>query len=197
MSDSRPDLSRLVGELARTVDELQSELEPQSRPPLRPPTPRELTRFTSEVTIPALILVLETNVRALKLLQRTLRLATGVESGRSGSNARERAEALGQRTVQRLDDVLEDLQDALEGRPPDERSRQLLKEARTLGRELETRLSETDRSSVQPTEGGFEDPGPGEVDIDVESELQSIRDDLDDENGSGANDRDGSSTGRD
>ncbi len=177
--DASGDVSGLIGDLARTVEELQTELEPDGRPPLRPPTPRELARFTSEVTIPAIVLALETNVRVLKLLQRALRLAAG-EDPRAGESApaRERAQALGRRTLTRLDDLLADLQQALDERPPDDPARELLAEARSLRTEIDDRLAaaEADQHDTDGTQ-----PSPeNRVDIDVESELQSIKDDLDD-----------------
>ncbi len=174
-----------VGDLARTVEELQGELARGASPPgPRPPTPRDLARFTSEVTIPAIVLALETNVRLLRLLQRALRLAAGEDPRRGGGGtaARERAEDLGRRTLGRLDDALADLQDALEGRPPEDPARELLDEARSLREEVDARLAaaESDRSADRPGEGG--------VDVDVESELQSIKDDLDDD-GDGTSER--------
>ena len=166
----------MVGDLARTVEELQAEVGPGRGPPLRPPAPRDLARFTSEVTIPAIVLALETNVRALKLLQRALRLAAGDEPrpGRGRSAARERAEELGRQTLARLDDALADLQAALEGRPPEDPARELLDEARSLRAEIDERMAapESDLSADRPAGG---------VDVDVESELQSIKDDLDDD----------------
>lgn len=179
MSRRSPDLTRLVGDLARAVQDLQSELEPDRRLPLRPPTPRELTQFTTEVTIPALILVLETNVRALQLLQRTLRLVDGSEVTDS-PDARERVESLGRTTLNRLDDALADLQEALESRPPDDDARRLLDEARDLRDEIDARLA---ADSSPPESASPDDVIPADddqVDIDVESELQSIKDDIDD-----------------
>ena len=179
MSQGSPDVPGLVGELARTVQDLQSELEPDRRLPLRPPTPRELTRFTSEVTIPALLLVLETNVRALKLLQRTLRLVDGRERTDS-PGAREQVESLGRTTLNRLDDALADLQEALESRPPDDEARRLLDEARDLREEVDARLASESDTSGPPGTGEGGRPEADRVEIDVESELQSIKDDLDD-----------------
>lgn len=190
MSDSRRDardVSALVGDLARTVEELQSDLEPDGRPPLRPPTPRDLARFTTEVTIPAIVLALETNVRVLKLLQRTLRLAAGEDPGTGeGTRARERAEAVGRRTLARLDDALADLQSALDGRPPDDPARELLDEARALRAEIDDRLGATDPADGRPEDRPGDGPaGPSGdragVDIDVESELRSIKDDIDED----------------
>lgn len=169
MSNGDPELSQLFGELTGAVEELQDELT-QTRGPPRPPTPRQLVRFTSEVTIPALVLVLETNVRALRLVQRALRIAEGRNPGTTSSQTRERATELGRATLSRLDDALADLGTALEGRPPNDEARELLDDVRTLKSEIDDQLEAqgaTQRDSV---------------DIDVDAELQSIKDDVDDDN---------------
>lgn len=169
MSNGDPELSQLLGELTGSVEQLQDELT-ESRGPPRPPTPRQLVRFTSEVTIPAIVLVLETNVRALRIVQRALRIAEGRDPGTSGSKTGERAAELGRATLSRLDDALSDLGSALEGRPPDDEARELLEEVRQLQSEVDERLeSETtaERDSVS---------------IDVDAELQSLKDDVDDDN---------------
>jgi hypothetical protein len=170
MSDTRPELSTLVGDLTRSVRELQSELEPERR---RPPTPADLLRFTSEVTIPAIILALETNIRALELLRRALRLAEGREpSGSDAPGARSRAEDLGRATLSRLDSVLADLQEGLAGRPDDDEARELLAEARELRSEIDERLA-----------GAADRPRSDPVSIDVDAELRSIKDELDEDGG--------------
>ena len=79
--DSGEDLSRLVAELVTTLEDLEDELEPSDERPLRPPTPGELRRFTSDVAIPGLILILESNIRALRLLQRALRPSPEASTG--------------------------------------------------------------------------------------------------------------------
>ena len=75
MSDTDPDVTELLADLTRSLQELEREIEPDRR--LRPPTPGQLSQFASEVAIPGLILVLRTNINALQLLQRTIRLAQG------------------------------------------------------------------------------------------------------------------------
>ncbi|MFC7028027.1 hypothetical protein ACFQH8_12140 [Halomicroarcula sp. GCM10025710] len=69
MSDSSgDDVTALLTDLVTTLRDLETAVEPRTergRP--RPPTPKELLRFTSDVTIPAAILVLRTNIEALKL----------------------------------------------------------------------------------------------------------------------------------
>jgi hypothetical protein len=181
MSDSGQDLSRLVGDLVRTVEELQSELDDgRPEPRLRPPTPGELARFTSEVTIPAVVLALETNVRALKLLQRALRLGTdsGERTGSAGgTEAGERARALGRTTLSRLDDALADLGDALEGRPTDDRTRELLDEARDVRARIDEQLADG-AADADPPDPDREQGTDGRVEIDVDSELRAIKDNL-------------------
>lgn len=176
MSDTRPDLPELLADLTGTLEQLQSQLEPAGRPPLRPPTPGDLARFTSEVTIPAVVLVLETNVRVLKLLQRVLRMTDDrAPDDRAATGTRDRVESLGQATLTRLDSTLTDLQNALEGRPVDDETGELLSEARSLRTEIEDRLAAADDEAT---------PGGGDrretVNIDVESELRSIKRDVDD-----------------
>lgn len=183
MSGSETELTRVLSELTRSVEQLQSELEPSGGPP-RPPTPRQLARFTSEVTIPAIVLVLETNVRALKLVQRALRIANGREpSSGAGGATRERAVKLGEATLSRLDDALADLGDALEGRPPDDEARRLLDQIRDIESEVESQLAAAD------TDVSVDDSArSGGVDIDVDAELQSLKDDIDDaDDGSDSN----------
>jgi len=172
MSEGNRELTELLGDLAGAIEELQTELDPARGPP-RPPSPRQLARFTSEVTIPAIILVLETNVRALRLVQRALRIADGRETDGSSSGARERATAVGRATVQRLDDALTDLQDALEGRPPDDEARQLLQQVQDLRADIEAELEPSARGD------DADDATGGAVDVDVEQELRSLKDDVD------------------
>jgi hypothetical protein len=183
MSDGDTEMTRLVGELVNAVEELQSELEPTGGP-LRPPTPRELARFTSEVTIPAIILVLETNVRALRLVQRALRIAEGRDTDRGGSVARERATALGRATVDKLDDALTDLQDALDGRPPDDEAREVLGRVRDLQADVEAELaadSTPDMDGASTDTESEDAAGEERVDVDVDAELEALKDDLDDD----------------
>ncbi len=207
MSDrpSNTDLARNVADLARTLEALQDELATPDRRRLGLPSPRDLLRFTSEVTIPATILVLETNVRVLRLLQRTIR-TTSPESDATrdeGAAVRDRATALGRDALDGLDATLADLESALQGRPADGDAASLLEEARRLSTEVDAELA-ADRQGPtavadSPTAGiedslGKSDPGHAgggdPVEIDVEAELQSIKDDLDDD-GEGGQDEGG------
>jgi len=200
MSRTDEDLASLVAELVRSLQELQRELEPggRRRGPPRPPTPGELAEFTSEVAIPGLVLLLETNIRALRLLQRALRLAADREVDSRGTHEQrltDRAAAASGRTLSRLDDVLAELQDAVEGRPTDDEARQLLADARRLREEVQERLEErtsdagsgprvVEETGDGPTNVDAERNGDGEttddadVEVDVEAELDAIRDEL-------------------
>ena len=165
MSDTpeEPDVTELLADLTQELRRIQREVEPERRS-LR----RDLARFTSEVAIPALILVLKTNIQMLELLRRAIRIAEGREQDhpRSGE-MRQRAERLGQATLSQLDTLLVELQSAVEGRPNDERARQLIDEARSLQQEIQ---EEFDTERDGETEG---------VNIDVDAELRALKDDVD------------------
>lgn len=172
MSDAsaEPDVTELLADLTRELRRLQREVEPDRRN-----LGRDLARLTSEVAIPALILLLKTNIQMLELLRRTIRIAEGRDPHpeRTTPEVRERAERLGHVTLARLDDVLADLQTAVEGRPDDDRSQQLIREARDIRQQIQDELDVDGDSDV--------DGGPTEtVDIDVEAELRALKDDLDD-----------------
>lgn len=176
-SGSNADLARLAADLARSLRDLQRELDSGPRRP-RPPTPREILRFTDEVAIPGIILILETNIRALRLLQRAIRLGDDRETQGTVDHAvRERAVSVSQATLSRLDDVLADVQDAIEGRPQDDEARQVLDEARTLRKEIDEQLADSAGAADRVT---VEDTSANGVPVDVDAELQSIKDDLDD-----------------
>ncbi|WP_049899931.1 DUF7547 family protein [Halococcus agarilyticus] len=191
-----PDLERLAGDLSTTLDDLRDELEGERGPPRgplglpRPPTPGELVRFTDEYTIPTLIAVLEANIRLLEALQGAIRLA---RTGERGREMRALTGELGRDGLDRLDDVLVDLQDALDGRPENPEARTLLDDARALRHEIDDRLAEAgngrrpdatrprdtadgERDDVDPEATDDSDEG---VAIDVDSELDSIRDEVD------------------
>jgi len=174
MSDTSadPDVTELLADLTRELRRLQREVEPDRRH-----LGRDLARLTSEVAIPALILLLKTNIQALELLRRTIRIAEGREprGERAAPEMRKRAERLGNVTLARLDDVLADLQTAVEGRPDDDRSQQLIQEARDIRKQIQDELK-ADSEAVD-TDGEAVDT----VDIDVETELRALKDDLDDD----------------
>ena len=202
--DRDQEMERLAAELSTTLADLRDELEPARDPPRgplglpRPPTPGEVLRFTDEFAIPATIAILEANIRALEAFQAALRLArAGDEVRGQGREARARTEALSRGALGRLDDALVDLQGALDGRPENPEARTLLDDARALRAEIDDRLREADHRSngstgVRENRDETDDARrPGDdtdlhedegVTIDVDAELYSIHDAIDEEN---------------
>lgn len=198
------ELAALADELADVLRELRDELRANRRQRGRrsdgiqidlpsPPSPGELLTFTDEQLIPAAIAILEANIRALELLQGAIRLARPDRAGEHASSVRSGAESLSRSTLERLDDVLVDLQETAEGGlPPDSEARDVVTEARRLRDEIDAALAE--RTDEQGPDSGDDEAGqdeenegerdpfgfeePPEVDVDVEGELESIRAEL-------------------
>jgi len=179
MSDDAPDrreLAARIEELTETVEQLHQELHRprRRRRRLGPPSAEDLRRFTTEVAIPGTILLLETNVRVLKLLQRTLRAAD--DGGAAGEGTRELARQagdVGSTALARLEDALADVQTALEGEPTDSEAGELLAEARSLREDIQSQL---DDGTAEPRDTDHPE-------VDVESELRSIKDQIEDDDG--------------
>jgi hypothetical protein len=165
--ETDPEVTELIADLTRELRRLQREVEPDRGPGSRS-VRRDLARFTSEVAIPGLILLLRTNIRALELLRRAIRIADGRSPQRTtgGSGMRDRAEKLGSVTLSQLDNVLGELQSTVEEREGD-RAQDLISDAREIREQIQDEL-DTDGEAVDS------------VDIDVEAELRSLKDDLDD-----------------
>lgn len=205
MNDADPEVTELLADLTRELRRLQREVEPDRRG-LHRPSPRTLSRFTSEVAIPGLILLLQTQIRALELLRRTIRLAEGRDprGERGGSEMRQRAETLGQTTLARLDDLLSEMQSAIEGRPENDRAQSLLSEARDLREQIQAELdsgpADVADGSLSPSDAARPEDGAQRtdpVDIDVEAELRSLKDQVeDDDSGSDGDDSGANSDGR-
>ena len=198
MSDSGDaDVTRLLRDLTRELQTLQRELDSEGSG--RMSTRRQLSRFTSEVAIPSVILVLEMNIRALKLLRRTIRLAEGREPrsqhSRAAGEVRDRAELLGQQALSRLDQTLETVQSSLEDEGADEDVRRLLAEARSLQDQISQQLATeggTDTADVaDETTVGVESGESEPVNVDVETELRTLKDNLEDDDGDDLDDSDG------
>lgn len=179
-----PDLTRLIRDLTRELQRLQRELEPDRRG--RFPTPRELSRFTSEVAIPGVILLLETQIRVLQLLRRTLRLAEGRDpSGErerpSGADVRDRAEQLGETALLRLGETLGEIERSLDQSAGHEDAQELLTEAQTLRRRIREELAAGTETGENVTEeialDDRSDPADS-VRIDVEAELESLKENV-------------------
>ena len=199
--DDERALAAATEELAETLEALRAELEGPPRGPLgvpRPPAPRELFRFTEGYAIPALIAVLEANVRLFEALAAAMRVADGrpldggaLDGESVGDRRRGRLARTGQSALGTLENALEELAVALErGEPSNPEALRLLEEARTLREEVEGRLAETgevggeralDEKNDEYELAAGDDSETDEIGIDIDEEIASIREELDDE----------------
>jgi len=213
------DLRARLDELESTLTELRDQLDGgSSRPPVppglpgsgrrppRPPRLGEVLRFTEEYTIPALISILETNVRLLRLTGAALRALDPERSAvPDDDGAVRRAIDAGRGlSADRLASTLEELNDAIAGtEAPDPEARELLAEAEELSAEIQARLREaTDAADTrraggadagtdsddgvsidvaaasEDEEGNDDEQSAEDPEPDVDAELDSIRDEI-------------------
>lgn len=178
------DLERTLTDLREAVDE---DVRGELRPRRRPPTPREILRFTEEYTLPTAIALLEATVQSLELLRAVLRL---VGPGSTADDVRDRLRARRGPETDALRDALADLRDALTGAdlPEDSAAGSILVDARELTAEIDSRLDEAAadrRRERESTRRGVAIDVEEETDdaVDVESELASIKESVEEENG--------------
>jgi len=183
-----------IAELEQRIEELSAELRAPPRGPLglpRPPTPGELLAFVDDHAIPTTIAILEANVRALKALRGTIGLLRRAEERDPGDRSRairDRTDSVAREAVAELDRAVSDLATAIEGEglPDDRKARSVLQEIRSVRDEVADAL---EASGATEEDSGGSDTGEGEsddrradersdgggVEVDVESELESIR----------------------
>jgi hypothetical protein len=177
------DLQELLADLNETLGRLQTELDGEAprtgaddrRSTPRPPTVGELVRFTEEYTIPTTIAVLEATVAALELLRGLLQLASPDGRGRELERASDAALDGVERTFSELRRALRaaDL-------PDDPETRGVVTEARELTEAVERRIEESrGASSGESRERGVAIDVSEAAGADVESELRSLKEDLD------------------
>jgi hypothetical protein len=178
------DLERTLTDLREAVDE---DVRGELRPRRRPPTPGEILRFTEEYTLPTAIALLEATVQSLELLRAVLRL---VGPGSTADDVRDRLRARRGPETDALRDALGDLRDALTGAdlPEDSAAGSILVDARELTSEIDSRLDEAAadrRRERESTRRGVAIDVEEETDdaVDVESELASIKESVEEENG--------------
>lgn len=182
--DTDEELAALLADLERTLTELRSAVDEDVRRRRRPPTPGEILRFTEEYTIPTLIALLEATVQSLELLRAVLRLA-GLRP--TDDRLRERLQAPDAPDAATLRDAITELRTALSGANPPEESaaESVLSDARALTDEIDDRLAdetESERTSA-PAEGVAIDVQEEDETVDVDAELESIKESLaDDDN---------------
>ena len=173
-SPSDNDLQEATAELLAVLRDLEGAVEPPTPDRiLRPPTPQGLLEFTSEVAIPGAILLLRTNIAALELLQRTVRMIDGNQAGESRS-MQGRAASLTRTSLARLDTALSDLQTVIDADALDRNPTDVITEARRRTDELESQLAALEANSEDSL------GGTPETKVDVEGELESLKQSVDD-----------------
>lgn len=167
---TRDELTRRLDDLERAIAELREDLDAGDSREAGPRTRGEARRLADEFAVPAIDAALEANIRSLELLRELINSAD--RARRSPSADRDPLSG----AVRRFERTLEEIEAALEGStlPGNADARGLLTEARRLNEAIGDRLDAS---------GGIGDDTDDEtvVRIDVESELESIKDDLDDE----------------
>lgn len=178
MTERDDELEQVAADLADTLDALREELGADRR---EPPRVVDLLRFTEQYTIPAIIAVLEANIRVLELLAGSIRVAAGTEK-----SAARRADAANAATatLEALDSALQDATRAVSGgEPSNPEARELLREARDLRAELDERLRQSTGAQEATASGAESTDDP--VSIDVDTELEDIREEVDAERRAG------------
>jgi hypothetical protein len=167
----RDDLAERLDRLEATLEELrdavvEDERVDAGRSGARPAAETAL-RLTERLAVPAAVAALEANVRLLEFLQDRLRAIEAREAGETRATTTDVSERL----LGRLDDALARMEDAIAEAdlPADAEARRLLERARDLNEEVRERAA------------GAEPPRQDVVTIDVEEELDQLREDVGDE----------------
>lgn len=184
MSDTRDRVDERMTDLEDALKEVRDELQSPDRPRrrLRPPTPGEMLQMTREYAIPAAIATLEAQIKALELLRELLGPVQAGNRARVGTaEASDRVAEVGRATLQGVERALDRLERemAAGGLPDDPEARDLLGEARDLRDEIDARLAGMGEIETEPRDQEERLESGDSVRIDVESELETIRDQVD------------------
>ena len=176
MTDDREgpdDLEARLDRLEATLEELRDavlddERVRSGRRAARPAAETAL-RLTERLALPAAVAALEANVRALTFVQDRLRELE--ERDRSGESLE--PTRVSERMLDRLDEALGGMERAIEDSslPQNAEARRLLERARELNADVRERVRES-APEAAPSEA---------VTIDVEAELDQLREDVDEE----------------
>ncbi|MFB6256727.1 MAG: hypothetical protein ABEH58_08410 [Haloplanus sp.] len=196
------ELAVLLADLERTLTDLREAIDEDVRRGVRdersrrPPTPGEILRFTEEYTLPTVIALLEATVQSLELLRAVLRLAG--PGSTDDDDIRDRLKTRRGPETDAFRDALTDLRDALTGAdlPEDSTAGSILVDAQELTAEIDSRLDKAspdrgrddERQEREPARRGITIDVEEEDDdaVDVESELASIKESMEDEEDDGS-----------
>ncbi len=176
----RDDLEDRLDRLEETLEALRDELRDERRDDAGSRMPgraaERALRLTERVAVPAAVAALEANVRVLTFVQERLRELEGREPRTRGA-AGTTPSRVSEGVLERLDEALFRLEDAMADAdlPQNTEARRLLERARDLNEEVRGRMR-TRPSGTAPTV----------IEIDVEEELEEIRDDVEAESTDGS-----------
>lgn len=173
--DERDDIDERLDRLEATLEELRDaivrdERIDAGRRAARPAAERAL-RLTERLAISGAVAALEANVRMLEFLQERL-------EGTQTREARGTTTDVSDRLLERLDDALVRMEDAIAAAdlPRNADARRLLERARDLNDEVRGRVGASDPAPS----------GPSVVEIDVEEELDQLREDVEEDSAADA-----------
>ena len=171
--DSPADIEDRLASLESALEELQAEVRESQSSPSVPgvPSPTQFLRFADQAAIPAMIAILELNIKLLESLRRTIQLSQAGSQDRQGTPSSGRASDVGVETWRRLDAALAELQRTLSGDPSSPAAQRVLEEARSLREDIDDRVEEASESTESMRVAEDETV----TTIDVEAELESIK----------------------
>ena len=175
MADDHDDLDERLDRLESTLEELrdaviEDDRVEAGRRAARPAAETAL-RLTERLAVPAAVAALEANVKVLTFLQDRLRELEEREDRLEGDDLR--PSRVSERMLDRLDEALGRMEDAIADAdlPQNAEARRLLERARELNDDVRSRAGET----------GIDPDDQDVVTIDVEEELDQLKDDVDDD----------------
>jgi hypothetical protein len=172
-SEVPDDLAARLDRLEATLEELQKEVMGDDRLDTGrraiEPAAETALKLTERLAMPAAIAALEANVRVLTFVQDRLRELEGRDRG-AGEGSTTAPSQMSERLLNRLDDTLGRMEDAIADSELSQNAeaRELFERARELNEDIRQRVSDAEPSM----------DGDDVVTIDVEDELDQIRDDV-------------------
>lgn len=172
------DLDARVAALETAIEDLRNDLLEENTNPrgvFSPPPLRDILRFTDQIAIPGIILILETNIRLLKLLQRTIRLSDTSATSDGSREIQTELATYTSRTLRELETAISKLQSLdIAGGPADETAQSLLTDIRALRSEITNELDEASKNTPADS-----NPNADELTNEIAEELEDLKHELD------------------